>query len=67
MNNIYMNWNGKWKCNLAHPKQWLNISTIFFSFPTWKNTTNKSQINISTTYTSRVKVNLDVANASNNL
>jgi len=28
---LYENcWNGKWKCNLANPKQWLDISTIFF-------------------------------------
>ncbi len=62
-----MNWNGKRKCNLAHPEQWLNISTIFFFFPTWKNTTNKCQISIPTTYASRAKVNLDATNASNNL
>jgi hypothetical protein len=62
-----MNYNGKWKCNLAYLKQWLNISTIFFSFPTWKNTTNKCQISIPTTYASKAKVNLDAANASNNL
>ncbi len=24
--------NGKWKCNLASPEQWLNISTILFFF-----------------------------------
>ncbi len=30
---LYENcWNGKWKCNLADPKKWLDISTIFFLF-----------------------------------
>jgi len=38
------------KCNLANPKQWLDISTILLSFPTRKNTTNKNQITIATTY-----------------
>jgi hypothetical protein len=59
--------NGKWKCNLTDPKQWLDISTIFFSFPARINTTNKSQINIHDIYVGRVKVNLNVANASTNL
>jgi hypothetical protein len=59
-------WNGKWKCNLVDPEQWLDISTVLFSFTTQKNTTNKSQINILTTNPSRAKVNLDVANASTN-
>jgi hypothetical protein len=27
-------WNGKWKCNLGDLEQWLDISAIFFSFPT---------------------------------
>jgi hypothetical protein len=22
-------WNGKWKCNLADPKQWINILVFF--------------------------------------
>ncbi len=31
---MYKNcWNGKWKCNLVDPEQWLDISTIFSSFP----------------------------------
>ncbi len=60
-------WNGKWKCNLANPKQWFDISTILFSFPTQKNTMKKSQINILATYVSRAKVNLHVVNASTNL
>jgi hypothetical protein len=25
-------WSGKWKCNLADLEQWLDISTILFSF-----------------------------------
>ncbi len=39
-------WNGKWKCNLIDLEWWLNILVVISSFPTWKNTTNKSQINI---------------------
>jgi hypothetical protein len=60
-------WNGKWKCNLANLEQWRDISIIVFSFPTWKNTTNKSQLNILAIYVGRVKVNLDAINASTNL
>jgi hypothetical protein len=60
-------WNGKWKRNLVNSKQWLDISAIPFSFLAWKNTTNKSQISILTTYVSRAKVNLDATNASTNL
>jgi hypothetical protein len=60
-------WNGKWKCNLADPKQWLDISTIILSFIVRKNTTNKNQINILVTYLNRAKVNLNVINASTHL
>jgi hypothetical protein len=60
-------WNGMWKCNLANPKQWLHISTILLSFSIQKNTTNKSQITIPTTYASRAKINLNATNASTNL
>jgi len=65
---LYENcYNGKWKCNLIDPKQWLNISAILLSFLVQKNTTNKSQINIHAIYVGRVKVNFNVANASTNL
>jgi len=65
---LYENyWNGKWKCNLADLKQWLDIATIFFLVHVWKNTTNKSQINIPITYVGKTKVNFDVGNASTNL
>ncbi len=47
--------------------QWLDISKKKFSFPTQKNTTNKNQISIATTYASNAKVNIDVANGSTNL
>jgi len=57
-------WNGKWKCNLTDLKQWLDISAILFSFPTQKNTTNKSQISSPGTYATRAKVNFDVVNVS---
>jgi len=60
-------WNGKWKCNFADPKQWLDISTIILSFIVRKNTTNKNQINILVTYLNRAKVNLNVINASTHL
>jgi hypothetical protein len=56
-------WNGKWKCNLTDLKQWLDIST----FLVWKNTTNKSQINILAIYAIKAKDNFDVTNASTNL
>jgi hypothetical protein len=56
-----------WKCNLAYPQQWLDISAILFSFPTQKNTTTKSQINIHATYVVRAKFNLNVVNVSTNL
>ncbi len=55
------------ECNLVDPKKWLDISTILFSFPVQKNTTNKSQINIPTAYASRAKDKLNVADASTNL
>jgi hypothetical protein len=51
-------WNGKWKCNLVDLEQWVDILAIFFFFPTWKNITNKSQINILVTYTNRAKINI---------
>jgi hypothetical protein len=51
---------------LVDPKQWLEIVVVFFSFPSQKNTTNKSQITIPNS-SFRVKVNLEVINAPNNL
>ncbi len=70
INNIYMKiiGNGKWKCNLANLEQWLDISTILFSFHVQKNTTNKGEINIPVAYASSTcKINFDVTNALNNL
>jgi hypothetical protein len=52
-------WNGKWKCNLANLGQCLDILAILFSFPAWKNTVNKNEINILATYATTVKVNLN--------
>jgi hypothetical protein len=46
---------GKWKYNLANPGQWLNILAILLSFLVQKHTTNKSQINIPSTYASKAK------------
>jgi hypothetical protein len=60
-------WNDKWKCNLANLERWLDISAIIFSFPFRKNTTNKNQISIPTAYVGKAKVNINVANAINNL
>jgi hypothetical protein len=60
-------WNGKWKCNLADLKQWLDISAILSSFLAHKNTTNKSQISSPATYVVTAKVNFDATNASTNL
>jgi hypothetical protein len=60
-------WNGKWKCNLVYLRQWLDISTILLYLLVWKNTRNKSQINILVIYAGRAKVNFDVTNASTNL
>jgi len=60
-------WNGKWKCNLANPKQWLDILAIIFFFHDRKNTINKSQISILVAYVGRAKVNFNADNASNNL
>jgi hypothetical protein len=65
---LYENcWNGTWKCNFKNLEQWFDISTILFFFPTRKNKTNTSQIIISTTNVSRLKVNSDVVNVLNNL
>jgi hypothetical protein len=64
MNNILYKdcWNGNWKYNLVDLEQWLKIVVVFFSFPSWKNTTNKSQITIPYSCFSRVKVILEVVN-----
>ncbi len=40
-------WEGKWKCNLSNPMQWVDIDSIAFSFPTGKNTTMNNIITIS--------------------
>jgi hypothetical protein len=65
---LYENcWNRKRKCNLVNLEQWLDILAIIFFFPSQKNTTNKSQINILATYAGRAKVNLNATNASTNL
>jgi hypothetical protein len=59
-------WNSKWKCNLANVEQWFKIS-VLFSFPSWKIITNKSQITIPNSCSSWKKMNIEVANAYNNL
>jgi hypothetical protein len=39
-------WEGKWKCNLLDPMQWVDIVFIMFSFPTKKNTTMNNILTI---------------------
>ncbi len=60
-------WNGKWKCNLIDLEWWLKILVVLSSFPTWKNTTNKSQINIPQSFAFWIRVNLEATNAFSNL
>ncbi len=50
--------NGKWKCNLANLKQWLDILAIFSYFLSQKNTSSKSQISILPMYVARPKVKI---------
>jgi hypothetical protein len=60
---LYHNcWSNKWKCNNVNSKQWVEISSITFSFSTRSNATVNSIININVTRESKVKINLDVAN-----
>jgi hypothetical protein len=40
---------------------------VLFAFPSQKKMTNKSQISIPISCSSQAKVNIEVANASNNL
>ncbi len=55
-------WVSKWKCNLANPKQWVDISSILLSFPTRNNVTINSIIMINVTHATKAKQNLDVTN-----
>jgi hypothetical protein len=60
---LYHNcWLSKWKCSHANLKQWVEISSIVFSFSTRSNTTINSIISISATHASKAKVNFDVIN-----
>jgi hypothetical protein len=45
-------WEGKWKCNLSNPMQWVDIDSTAFSFPTRKNTTMNNIITISDVHVS---------------
>jgi hypothetical protein len=49
----------KWKCNLANPKQWVDISFILFSFPTKSNVTINNIIMISANHATKAKQNLN--------
>jgi hypothetical protein len=55
-------WLSKWKCNHANLKQWVEISSILFSFSTRNNTTINLIINISVTHASKAKANFDAIN-----
>jgi hypothetical protein len=51
-------WVIKWKCNLADPKQWVDISSILSSFPTRSNITINNIIMISANYATKAKKTL---------
>jgi hypothetical protein len=60
---LYHNdWLSKWKNNDVDPKQWVEISSIVFSFSIRSNTTVNSIINISVTHAFKAKANLDAIN-----
>ncbi len=52
----------KWKCNLPNLKQWVDISSIEFSFPTISNVTINIIIKIDDIHTTKAKQNLDATN-----
>ncbi len=52
----------KWKCNVVDPKQWVDISSIIFSFPTKNNVTINNILMISANLATKAKQNLDVVN-----
>ncbi len=55
-------WVNKWKCNLIDPKQWVDISSILFSFLARNNVTVNSIIMIIANPTTKIEQNLDVVN-----
>jgi hypothetical protein len=55
-------WVNKWKCNLVDPKQWVDISSILFSFLAKNNVTINSIIMNGGNPTTKAKQNLDVVN-----
>jgi hypothetical protein len=52
----------KWKCNLPNPKQWVDISSIEFSFPTISNVTMNIITTTNDIHTTKAKQNLDATN-----
>jgi hypothetical protein len=52
----------KWKCHLADLKQWIDISSILFSFLARSNVTINRIIMISANHATKAKQNLDVVN-----
>jgi hypothetical protein len=55
-------WVSKWKCNLVDPKQWVDISSVLFSFVARNNVTFNNIIMINANCATKAKQNLDVAN-----
>jgi hypothetical protein len=52
----------KWKCNVVVPKQWVDISSIIFSFLARNNVIINNIIMISANLATKAKQNLDVVN-----
>jgi len=60
-------WENKWKCNLLDPKQWVDISSIIFSFLARNNVIINSIIKINVNYATKAKQNLDASNKTMNV
>jgi hypothetical protein len=55
-------WVNKCECNLVNPKQWVNISSMVFSFSTRSNVTINNITMISVIHATEAKQNLDATN-----
>jgi hypothetical protein len=60
-------WQGRWKCNLVDPMQWVDIDSIAFLFCARKNTMVNNTITISYVHVTWAKVKIDVANEVNQI
>ncbi len=58
-------WQGRWKCNLVNPMQWVDINSIIFLFLARKNIPMNITITISDVHGNLIKINIDVANELN--